>query len=202
MPEMAHPHARKTVGGYTGHFFRRSLHISMLSLPWLYYTALNPKWQNHSFLTLLLICLIIIEGYRLKKGWIFFGQRQWENQSISSFTWSGVAIVLTLIFAPSDLDGSGECFAMPIIAGAALIDPLLGCLYQKPALMRWSLAYLAGLGIWFFYAWVYALPIFWCWIMPALLIACEQKKLSFLDDNFNMMAAPLLILCLYYNLHT
>ncbi len=184
--------AGQTVGGIVGHLSRRAIHVLMIIFPVIYYLWGNDiaqvlhllPWQ---FLVGLLIAIIVIEFIRVKTGFILFGQRRHEVHHISSFAWSAVAIIVVLLCLPQPI------YAIPIVAGCAVGDPLLGELrvYYSAVYAAVITAVVIALiwwlcSIWMFIPWW--LPI----LMGPLTVTVERPNLWWIDDNALMMWVPLL----------
>ena len=91
-------HVKRSVGGKSGHFFRRGFHIGMALIPWIYYefgdqiaelTSLEPV----QFAAAFGIILLILEGLRIRFGILIFGQREYEKHQISAVAWGALSIL-------------------------------------------------------------------------------------------------------------
>lgn len=184
-----------TKGGTAAHIMRRLIHIAQVFYPIIYYDFGQQiaGWFNlslHNGLLLILSVIILLEIIRLSFGLTIFGQREHEARQVSSFTWSAIAVVLVLMFAP------GKMYAVPIIWGCALGDPFIGELRR----MNWPawLVFIAGvlfIGIiwWLCYDWLGG--IWWLAILMApITVLAEWPNWRWIDDNALMQLVPLLVL--------
>jgi hypothetical protein len=186
------------------HWQRRAIHLSMLIIPIIYYWYgdVITRFLGVSINTILLILSIatsLFELLRIHKGWLFFGQREYERHYPSAFSWSVIGIILVLYFSP--LHGQqGAAFGLPIIWSMCIGDPLLGELRRaKYNALKSILLTLIPLTLVWLLASVYlGTPLLLSCIMPSLIIASEWPSVRYLDDNFLMLAIPLLFIRLIY----
>ena len=127
-------HAKHSVGGMSGHIFRRFTHVIMCLIPFLYYTrgdqlsklvSMNPN----QFVICCLLILISLELIRLYFGIIIVGQREYEAKQISALAWGAFAVCLALIFSPESKNFDGMesgLYAAPLIWGLTFVDPIMG----------------------------------------------------------------------------
>ena len=85
-------HAKHSVGGMSGHIFRRFTHVIMCLVPILYYTKGDQlsdffSMEPNQFVTYCLLILILLEILRLYFGIIIVGQREYEAKQISALAW-------------------------------------------------------------------------------------------------------------------
>ena len=170
----------------------------MLLIPLLYY-GYGPyltDWivSEHAVLLILFIMMMVLECIRLKYGWIIFGQRQLEKRAISSLAYGFVGICVVLWLAP------GPGYAVPIIAASAVADPLLGEL-RATRLPKYWIASIAVLVVWLIWSlsshWFPTSPLLWC-LMAPLTVLLEWPNIRWVDDNFLMLLAPLLVVLVLY----
>lgn len=184
----------QTRGGTSGHLMRRLIHIAIFIVPLIYYAYgraiagvfhLTPT----VFLWCLIALIVILEGLRLRKGWLAYGQRQREAKQFSSFAWGAVSIFLVLLFAP------GKAFAIPIIWSCAFGDPLLGELRRLRMGTIWvvviSVLFIAG--IWGLCTGWLGTPWWWALFMGPLTVLFEWPNIPWIDDNAMMQLLPLLL---------
>ena len=95
-------HVSHSIGGFGGHAFRRLTHISMFTIPLLYYQSgneiasyvgLNPQ----QFVSLVCITILLIEAIRLKSGVVIIGQREYESTQISALAWGALSVSLVFL---------------------------------------------------------------------------------------------------------
>jgi hypothetical protein len=192
----AHQYA---LGGRAAHLVRRLIHLSSILLLWLYYQfgANIARFFGLSLAQLIWLCLALVmalEALRLAGGWVVFGQRNYETERISAFTWGVIGMGLVLLFAP------GREFAIPIICAYAIGDPLLGEL-RRSHLSRTVVIILGILVLaliwWLAHIWLNT-PLWLVFIMPPLTLAAEWPCLHWIDDNALMQLIPLAVI-LFFN---
>lgn len=187
------------LGGFAAHLLRRMVHIGSLLVLWLYYqygkTVASFFGLPLSLLIWLVLgCVLILEVLRLRERWTIFGQRQYERTRISAFTWGAVGMALVLLFAP------GKQFAIPIITGYALGDPLLGELRRTtmPRMAVVLLGLIALGGVWgLAHIWL-GTPLWLIFLMPPITLAAEWPCFTWIDDNALMQLIPLAIILTIY----
>lgn len=183
-----------TKGNKIGHYFRRLVHISLCVIPLLYYsykTALSAALHLDINIVLwtLLAVVILLEGIRLKLGWVVFGQREYEARQISAFAWGSVGIILVLLFSP------GLEFSLPIIWSLAFADPILGesRRYIKQSWVVNIIGLVVLLIIWWGCAYWFSFSLWWGVILAPLTGAVESLRLKWIDDNALILLVPLFI---------
>lgn len=185
-----------------GHLARRLIHLSISSIPFIYYwygTELASLFfiTREQLVTITVGCIILLELLRLKKGWLLYGQRQHEAKQPSAWVWGALSIGLVLLLAPqTGYQGAG--LGTPLLLSLALGDPILGEARLRKLPNHWVL--ILGLAtislIWFFCAiWLNA-PLWLIPIMAPLIVAAEGPKLKWIDDNATMLLIPLAVLML------
>lgn len=182
-----------SVGGVSGHVFRRAFHIGMSIIPFVYYEYAEKLADALSITELQLVSsltlsLILVEALRLKMGITIFGQRDYESKQVSALAWGGIAVGLTFLV----LSDYPE-LVWPLILSLSLGDPFLGELRRKEietknvfiigsifiALIWLSCWHFTGTAIWI------------ALIMGPLCVAAEWPRLRWIDDNATMLLIPL-----------
>ena len=193
-------HVGHSIGGFGGHAFRRLTHVSMASIPYLYYVhgeAISSYFslQAREFVSAICILILIIEAVRLRSGIVIVGQREYESNQISALAWGALAVALAILIAPEGENGSMEAgkYGAPIILGMTLVDPVMGEVKRTQKNLR--IAIIAGLAV------SYAVWIgchFWIGteLIAALLLAPltvlgELPPTRAIDDNATMVLFPL-----------
>ncbi len=193
-------HVEHSIGGFGGHAFRRATHISMVSVPYLYYVHGEQisSWINlepREFVSTICILILLVEAIRLRTGIVIVGQRAYESNQISALAWGSIAVALALLIAP---DNGGEgidagIYGFPLIAAMTLVDPLMGEIKRVKKDLR--LAILAGLlasySIWFAcHLWI-GTEIIVVLLLAPLTVAGEVPSNKLIDDNATMVLFPL-----------
>ena len=193
-------HVGHSIGGFGGHAFRRLTHVSMASIPYLYYVhgeAISSYFslQAREFVSAICILILIIEAVRLRSGIVIVGQREYESNQISALAWGALAVALAILIAPEGENGSMEAgkYGAPIILGMTLVDPVMGEVKRTQKNLRTAI--IAGLAV------SYAVWIgchFWIGteLIAALLLAPltvlgELPPTRAIDDNATMVLLPL-----------
>ncbi len=193
-------HVGHSIGGFGGHAFRRITHVSMASIPYLYYVhgeAISSYFslQAREFVSAICILILIIEAVRLRSGIVIVGQREYESNQISALAWGALAVALAILIAPEGENGSMEAgkYGAPIILGMTLVDPVMGEVKRTQKNLRTAI--IAGLAV------SYAVWIgchFWIGteLIAALLLAPltvlgELPPTRAIDDNATMVLFPL-----------
>ena len=193
-------HVGHSIGGFGGHAFRRLTHVSMASIPYLYYVhgeAISSYFslQARELVSAICILILIIEAVRLRSGIVIVGQREYESNQISALAWGALAVALAILIAPEGENGSMEAgkYGAPIILGMTLVDPVMGEVKRTQKNLRTAI--IAGLAV------SYAVWIgchFWIGteLIAALLLAPltvlgELPPTRAIDDNATMVLFPL-----------
>ncbi|MDP6912712.1 MAG: hypothetical protein QF736_02155 [Candidatus Thalassarchaeaceae archaeon] len=193
-------HVGHSIGGFGGHAFRRLTHVSMASIPYLYYVhgeviSSYFSLQAREFVSAICILILIIEAVRLRSGIVIVGQREYESNQISALAWGALAVALAILIAPEGENGSMEAgkYGAPIILGMTLVDPVMGEVKRTQKNLRTAI--IAGLAV------SYAVWIgchFWIGteLIAALLLAPltvlgELPPTRAIDDNATMVLFPL-----------
>ena len=195
--ENLNDHVPHSVGGLSGHLFRRFIHLAMVIIPIIYYleadfvssfTGLEPK----QIVSVCAFAIILSEVIRLRIGIVVFGQREYESSQPSAFFWGGTSVCLTLLIAPEE-GMNGAAYGLPLILGLTLVDPILGELRRANVSTEKVIlcGYLSTLAIWIFCAYFVDTPYIIVPFVSALVVASEWPRLPWIDDNATMLLIPL-----------
>ena len=195
--ENLNDHVPHSIGGLSGHLFRRFIHLAMVIIPIIYYwqgesissfTGLEPK----QIVSICAFAIIISEVIRLRIGIVVFGQREYESSQLSAFFWGGTSVCLTLLIAPEE-GINGAAYGLPLILSLTIIDPLLGELRRANVSTRKVIiyGYLSTLAIWIYCAYLVETPYVIAPFVSALVVASEWPRLPWIDDNATMILIPL-----------
>lgn len=196
MVEMTNP-VDQSVGGLGGHIFRRTIHIAMILIPFIYYWYADELGQKitidkEKIASLVVISLIIVEAGRLKLGITIYGQRKYESKQVSALAWGAFGVGMTLLIAPN-YGINGAAFGVPIIACLSLGDPFLGELRRLELSDKivFSLGTALCVAIWLAsWNWL-GTPWWFAIILAPITIAAEWPRLRWIDDNATMVLIPL-----------
>ena len=184
-----------SVGGMGGHILRRSIHLAIAGIPWLYFThgeAISDLISINAIqlVSLVVLGLVVFEAVRLKIGFTVFGQRDYEAKQVSALAWGGVAIGIALL-ALREPD-----YAYPLIVSLALGDPVLGELRRKEfdTKIVVGVATLALFAVWISYAVLFETSLIIAILLPGVCVAAEWPRLRWIDDNATMIFIPLMLL--------
>ena len=198
-------HVGHSIGGMGGHAFRRLTHVSMASIPYLYYVHGSTissyfSLQAREFVSVVCVLIIVIEVVRLRTGIVIVGQREYESSQISALAWGALAVALAILIAPEGENGgmgAGK-YGAPIILGMTLVDPVMGEVKRTMKDLRAAII----LGLVVSYA-VWVGCHFWIGteLIAALLLAPltvlgELPPTRAIDDNATMVLFPLVGLVL------
>ena len=194
-------HVKRSVGGKSGHFFRRGFHIGMALIPWIYYefgeqveelTSLEPV----QFAAAFGIILLILEGLRIRFGILIFGQREYEKHQISAVAWGALSISLTFValskWEGTDVNHAGW-LTIPIILSLTFGDPAIGEARRFGYESRTVFAIgtiVCGIT-WLACSYFLGTPYWLAILMAPLTTAAEWPKLKWIDDNATMVLIPL-----------
>ncbi len=198
-------HVGHSIGGMGGHAFRRLTHVSMASIPYLYYVHGSTissyfSLQAREFVSAICVLILVTEAFRLRTGIVIVGQREYESSQISALAWGALAVALAILIAPEGENGGMEAgkYGAPIILGMTLVDPVMG--EVKRAMKDLRAAIILGLVV------SYAVWVgchFWIGteLIAALLLAPltvlgELPPTRAIDDNATMVLFPLVGLVL------
>ena len=193
-------HVPASVGGLTGHVFRRMVHVGMIILPILYYfwdgldfwVSLVFDFNSKQFVSLIAFLIIIVEIIRLRIGLVVFGQRDYESNQISAFFWGGFSICLVLLLSP-EYGYENSAFGMPLIISLSLIDPLMGEMRRAKFSSKTVsiIGYIGALLIWINCSIFLDTPLVIAPFVSAIVVASEWPRLTWIDDNATMLLVPL-----------
>ena len=197
-------HAKHSVGGMSGHIFRRFTHVIMCLIPFLYYTrgdqlsnlvSMNPN----QFVICCLLILISLELIRLYFGIIIVGQREYEAKQISALAWGAFAVCLALIFSPESKNFDGMesgLYAAPLIWGLTFVDPIMGEIKRSKKGINFAIigGLITSYIIWFSSSYFLGTPILASLILAPLTVIGELPTVKWIDDNATMVLLPLAIL--------
>lgn len=137
-----------------------------------------------------LLLLGCFEAYRIHKGWLFFGLREYEKKRPAGYFWGATGYVLALLLFE-------QRFAMITILGTTLVDPILGELRASD----WKkMGPPAGFVAWCAVAYGCVLlvplttPLVLIPIGALIAVFVEAPRVPNVDDNFVMNVVPLLSL--------
>jgi hypothetical protein len=170
---------------------RRALHMA-LAFSLLYYWVPDPLPVLGVSKPLAALAGVgvaaVLEAWRIRSGWVFFLFRDYEKKWVAGYFWYGAGCVMALVFFEPRL-------AVPSILGVALVDPLLGEMRDagaKRAAPAIGIAAWAGIAAGANLVGGAATP----WALVPLgavaAVTAETVKVPHIDDNFLMIAAPLL----------
>ena len=172
---------------------RRAIHGS-LCLSLLYYLVPDPLpllGIGRAYGALLLAGIVTAaEACRLKAGWSFALFREYEMKRPAAYYWLGLGCCIALVFFPAR-------FAILTILGVCLADPAIG-ITRATGAKRWAGA--VGFAVWVAAAvvacFVLALPVAVGLLVlgATVAVSVEPLRLPFLDDDFTMNLAPLVVM--------
>lgn len=186
-----------SVGGMRGHLLRRGIHLSMIGIPYLYFShgesvaeAIGVSLAQ--VVAGVVLIALVLEGIRLKIGLTVFGQRDYEANQVSALAWGAVGIGFVLLLVPE------EAYAWPLIASLALGDPLMGELRRKDIPDRQVMIYatLLILAIWLVAVAQFGTPIWLAILLAPVCMISEWPRLTYIDDNATMLLIPLALVLL------
>lgn len=173
-----------------GFVARKAVHISA-PLFLVYYLLPTPLWpggiSRESGLLLALALAMAFELSRLVLGLRVLGMREYEADQMSAGAWAAIALTFAFIFFPLEM-------AAPVIIGMALVDPVISVV-RKTTWYPW-LPYLMHAAIMIT---VLSLLlqldlriVLVSMATSAVAIAAEGIKTRYVDDDFLMIALPLI----------
>ena len=183
-----------SVGGMSGHIFRRFFHLAMCVLPILYFEV-GENVADSVGLTLneIVASFVIIaalgEALRLKMGFTVFGQREYESQQVSALAWGALAIGLVFLVTPT------RAYAYPLILTLTFGDPFMGELRRRGVESSSVIAYacVLVLAIWLLCWYMFDTPLIACLIVAPIAVFSETPRLRYIDDNATMLLIPLAV---------
>ena len=193
-------HVGHSVGGMGGHAFRRLTHVSMASIPYLYYVhgeriSSYFSLQAREFVSVICILILVIELVRLKTGIVIVGQREYESSQISALAWGALAVALAILIAPDGDNGTMEAgkYGAPIILGMTLVDPVMGEIKRTKKNLRTAVftglivSYIVWIGCHF---WI-GTELIAALLLAPLTVLGEILPTREIDDNATMVLCPL-----------
>lgn len=134
--------------------------------------------------------LAAFEAYRIHRGWLFFGLRDYEKKWIAGYFWGAAGYVTALVFFE-------QRFAMITILGTTLCDPIIGEV-RRTENKRWApavgFAAWCGVALTVIFAVGLSTPLFFVPIGAAIAVGAESLKTKWVDDNLLMNLVPLVAL--------
>jgi|TARA_B100001250_G_scaffold64941_1_gene51326 hypothetical protein len=193
-------HVSHSIGGFGGHAFRRLTHISMFTIPLLYYQSGNEiasyvDLNSQQFVSLVCITILLIEAIRLKSGVVIIGQREYESTQISALAWGALSVSLVFLIVPEqNYDGlKSGMYGIPLIFGLTFVDPLMGEIKRQKKDIK--MAIIAGLlcsySIWLGCAFWLDTPLIISILLAPLTVLGELPQVRYIDDNATMILFPL-----------
>ena len=178
--EMTNP-VDTSVGGMKGHILRRAIHLSMMLIPYLYFShgetvATTVDLTLDQVVAGVILFALAAEAIRLKLGITIFGQRDYEAKQISALAWGAIGVGLVLLLVPH------KAYAWPLIVSLALGDPFMGELRRKDFADRQVMVY-----AW----WQVGTPLWVAIIAAPVCMISEWPRLRYIDDNATMVLIPL-----------
>lgn len=181
-----------SVGGMSGHIFRRFFHLIMCVLPFIYFEygeqfADSVGMSLDEVVASIVIIAVVGEGIRLKLGFTVFGQREYESKQVSALAWGALAIGLVFLITPT------KEYAYPLIFSLTFGDPFMGELRRKGMESKNVIfaACVFVLGIWLACWYAFGTPIILCLIVAPIAVLAETPRLRYIDDNATMLLIPL-----------
>ncbi len=181
-----------SVGGMGGHIFRRSIHLGMSILPFIYFEygeslADVVGLTLPQFMSSMVFLLFLLEGLRFGFGITIYGQREYEAEQISALGWGAFGIGLVFLLAPL------EAYAWPIILSLSLGDPFLGEMRRRGMDTR---NVILSSVFFLFFVWIacwhfFSTPWWLAFLFAPLCVAAEWPRLRYIDDNATMVLIPL-----------
>ena len=198
-------HVGHSVGGIGGHAFRRLTHVSMASIPYLYYVhgetiSAYFSLQAREFVSAICILILVTESVRLRTGVVIVGQREYESSQISALAWGALAVALAILIAPEGENGSMEAgkYGAPIILGMTLVDPVMGEVKRTQQNLRAAIitGLIVSYMVWFgCHLWI-GTEFIVAFLLAPLTVLGELPATRAIDDNATMVLFPLVGLVL------
>ena len=199
-------HAKHSVGGLGGHFFRRFTHVFMAIIPILYFIkgenladffSLTPN----ELVTYACLSLVFLEMIRLYFGIIIIGQREYEAKQISALAWGAFAVCLALIISPESKNFDGlesGIYAAPLIWGLTFVDPIMGEIKRSKKGIKAAIfgGLITSYVIWLSSSYSLGSPIIASIILAPMTVLGELPTVRWIDDNATMILLPLTVLLL------
>ena len=196
-------HVEHSVGGFGGHAFRRLTHVSMATIPLIYYTRGDDLAGYFSvgldeLVSYVFLLVLVIETVRLRFGIIIVGQREYESKQISAFAWGAFAVCLALLVTGMEPFASGSgiksgIYGIPLIFGLTFVDPLMGEIKRQKQDMKLAIITVlaASYAIWIGCSFWLGTPLWTCILLAPLTVLGELPRIKYIDDNATMILLPL-----------
>ena len=181
-----------SVGGMSGHLFRRGIHIGMAAVPFVYFEwgealADSIGAEVPQVVSLVILAILAAEAIRLKMGFTIFGQRSYEAKQVSALAWGAFGVGMVFLLAPT------KAYAWPLVLSLAFGDPFMGELRRRGTetknVVLYSCVFIALIWVacWHFFA----TPLWLAVVFGPLCVAAEWPRLRYIDDNATMTLIPL-----------
>ena len=194
--ELTNP-VETSVGGMTGHIFRRVIHLGMAAIPLLYFSigedvASTVNMDLDQVVASVVLFALVAESLRLRYGITIFGQRDYEAKQVSALAWGAFGIGMVLLLVPH------EAYAYPLIVSLAFGDPLMGELRRKGIATRQVMMISTGviLAIWLVSSLQFDTPLWIALLLAPVCMIAEWPRLRYIDDNATMLLIPLALVLL------
>ena len=193
-------HVSHSIGGFGGHAFRRLTHISMFTIPLLYYQNGNEiasyvDLNSQQFVSLVCISILLIEAIRLKSGVVIIGQREYESTHISALAWGALSVSLVFLIVPEqNYDGlKSGMYGIPLIFGLTFVDPLMGEIKRQKKDIKMAIIFglLCSYSIWLGCTFWLDTPLIISILLAPLTVLGELPQVRYIDDNATMILFPL-----------
>ena len=181
-------HLKRTKGGVGGHIVRRATHVLTLPLLLLlYYSSGAQQHIDHRmFAGIAVVLVLVFEGLRIRYRKVFFGMRDFERHRLASYAYSLLGLFV-MLWITADWRS-----VTPIVAQAALIDPISGEL--KNRLSRswlWFILILVSALVWSLVGyWWCGWPLIYGAAVCPVVIAADFIPWNSWDDNITMLLLP------------
>lgn len=194
--ELTNP-VETSIGGMRGHLLRRSIHLSLAFLPFVYFNygehvADAVGMALDQVVAAVVLFALLAEGLRLKLGITVFGQRDYEANQVSAMAWGAVGVGFVFLLTPI------EAYAYPLILSLALGDPFMGELRRKgrssKEVMLWA-AVMLWL-VWLISWQQFGTPLWMAVLLAPVCMISEWPRLRYIDDNATMLLIPLALVLL------
>ena len=181
-----------SVGGMSGHVFRRAIHIAMSAVPLIYFEwgesiADAMGTTTAQMVSIIILFALSVEALRQKLGFTIFGQREYEAHQVSALAWGSLGVGMVFLLAPT------EAYAWPLVLSLSLGDPFMGELRRRGVDTRnvviYSCVFLSA--VWVACWHLFETPLWLAVIFGPLCVASEWPRLRYIDDNATMTLIPL-----------
>jgi hypothetical protein len=182
-----------------GNALRKLVHVSA-PLFLIYYSVPNPMWEGgppkQTVLLLVLVATLVFELLRLVLNFKVTGMRGYEAEQISAGAWAGIGLTFAFLFFPLE-------YAAPAVLGMAFIDPLNAYtrknhrrLYPSVPLVIYFILALVTMSLLMPFSSTVVLASL---VAAVLGMAAEGYKTRYVDDDFLMIAIPLVGIALVFS---